>query len=300
MFSQNRRLFLLLSVVGLFGLFPMDSVSPIRSQFPSITDDKNIEMILIPSGTFRSGTTLKNALAYCKLLYKEIDADICDLPAFSEMYLVDESNTISQINEFYMDKHEVSVASYLDCVKASVCNLEPVEQEYYLILDDLEIPVDLPVSGITYYDAAVYCAWREARLPTETEWEYAAAGTQKSPFSWGDKTMDIPANFCDKNCFKATDIQADDGYAELAPITAYEDGQSWAGVYNLSGNVAEWTSTRLTSGEGAGSDIRIVKGGSYFSGIYELVVWMRIPTRAGIARSNGFRCAKTVTPIQQP
>lgn len=263
-----------------------------QSNSPPVIDDKGIEMVLIPAAEFQSGTTLDKALNYCKALYQN-GVDTCSRELFDEFDWVNEPSLVT-LNAYYIDKYEVSVSSYLECVKADVCSLQPVEQQYYALLDNLKTPTDVPVSGITYYDAAVYCAWRGARLPNESEWEYAAAGPENHSFSWGDDTSKIPANYCDKSCFRATDPASNDGYSELAPVHAYENGKSWAGAYNLSGNVSEWTSTKLLTGAGTASDIRIVKGGNYASGIHELVVWMRIPTGAIVARNNGFRCAKKV------
>ncbi len=263
-----------------------------QAEFKSIIDDKGIEMILIPAAEFQAGTTLDKALNYCKTLYQN-GADTCSRELFDEFDWVNEPSLVT-LNTYYIDKYEVAVDSYLECVKADVCDLQPVIQPYYELLYNLNIPTDLPVSGIIYYDAAVYCAWRGARLPTESEWEYAAAGSENHSFSWGNDINKIPANYCDKSCHSATNPTSNDGFSELAPVTAYEEGKSWAGVYNLSGNVAEWTSTRLLTGYGVGDDIRMVKGGGYTSRIHELVVWMRIPTGASLVGNNGFRCAKKV------
>jgi formylglycine-generating enzyme required for sulfatase activity len=286
--------FLLFSVASLFVLLPPFSQNHLsllaQSKFQTLIDDKGTEMILIPAAEFHAGATVDKALNYCKTLYPD-DSDTCSLESFNEFHLVDEPSSIT-LSTFYIDKYEVAVGSYLECVKSDVCDLQPIEQQYYSLIDDLKVETDLPVSGITYYDAAIYCAWRGARLPNEAEWEYAAAGSENVSFSWGNDTTQIPANYCDESCSRVKNPVSNDGFSELAPVTAYEDGKSWAGVYNLSGNVSEWTSTRLLTGDGAGNDIRIVKGGNYGSGLQELVVWMRVPTGASIARNNGFRCAK--------
>jgi len=118
---------------------------------------------------------------------------------------------------------------------------------------------EYPVVGVNWQQAQAFCNWRtdhrlslltpyerkyetEFRLPTETEWEYAARGNKvNSIYPWGG-----PYSRNSKGCFLANfkPVRGNyiaDGFAFTAPAVSY-----WAndyGLYNMSGNVSEWTST---------------------------------------------------------
>lgn len=100
--------------------------------------------------------------------------------------------------------------------------------------------LDHPVTGISWHDAVAYCAWlatstgRAYRLPTEAEWEKAAAwdGQQARPFPWG-------AAFDAERC---NSVAA--GLEDTSPVTRYSPGgDSFYGCTDMLGNVQEWTST---------------------------------------------------------
>ncbi|MCL4868898.1 MAG: SUMF1/EgtB/PvdO family nonheme iron enzyme [Anaerolineae bacterium] len=94
-----------------------------------------------------------------------------------------------------------------------------------------------PVVGICWFEAQAYCAWLSAQtgdrytLPTEVEWEAAARGTQGRRYAYGD-TFDPTLG----NTFE-THLR------RTSPVGVFPGGRTPEGIYDLSGNVWEWTST---------------------------------------------------------
>lgn len=98
-----------------------------------------------------------------------------------------------------------------------------------------------PVVHVSWYDAAAYCQWRDARLPTEAEWEKAARGVDGYLFPWGNLFDGELLNSCDINCpANWRDITINDKYARTAPVGSYPGGASPYGVLDMVGNVVEW------------------------------------------------------------
>ncbi len=133
-----------------------------------------------------------------------------------------------------------------------------------------------PVVHIAYEDALAYAAWAGKALPLETEWEFAArGGLDGAIYPWGDEpTLDgrIMANTW-QGRFPWENLQTD-GYEGTSPVGAFPP--NGYGLFDVVGNVWEWTSSPWQVGEprpegggcchgGGPSEAlrRVVKGGSH-------------------------------------
>lgn len=133
--------------------------------------------------------------------------------------------------------------------------------------------LDHPVVQVSWNDATAYARWCGGRLPTEVEWEHAArGGLGDVRYPWGDAEPDdinhTPCNIW-QGTFPATNTCVD-GFAHTAPAKSFQP--NGYGLYNIVGNVWEWTADtfRVKSLKKSVAQkmdgmrgFKLLKGGSY-------------------------------------
>lgn len=164
-----------------------------------------------------------------------------------------------------------------------------------------------PVAWVDYQDVSGYARWAGLRLMTEFEYQRAVRGSSKRPYPWGDEWDGSKAGSRDSV-----------GNASF-PVGTFPGGVSEEGVYDLAGNVWEWTASPFTSypgwkvkeikvGKGSqqrkeytvvdwDSNQRVVVGGSFSTSKMAVRCTTRRPTERNQATDAvGFRCAASIAP----
>jgi formylglycine-generating enzyme required for sulfatase activity len=192
------------------------------------------------------------------------------------------------VDEFYIDKYEVTIARYLKFMNAT----GRTAPEYWEKIDAVR-DGNRPVVGVTWHDAASYCRWAKKRLPSEDEWEKSARGTDGRTYPW-DNDQPIP-QFTNFGTF------GDFVFDKLLPVGSFEKDSSPYGVHDLAGNVSEWTADnwRESKREGSGSEDanltgrRVVRGGAWNATAEYLRAALRTYNLSDSADPGlGFRCAR--------
>ena len=142
------------------------------------------------------------------------------------------------VPRFALLRHEATAAQYAACLADGACTPRPsgVADCY-----DVQDPANaaLPANCIDYAQANALCSWMGGRLPTESEWEFAARSrTNVDVYAWGDAPPD---------CTRANTagLSAPDDWscdnAGLWEVCSRPAGNNALGLCDLAGNAFEWT-----------------------------------------------------------
>jgi len=168
------------------------------------------------------------------------------------------------ISAFLLDDREVTHGKYAEFVAA-----KKHRAPYHWV--DGKVPEELEnvaVYNVSWDDAKAYCEFRGGRLPTEAEWERAArGGLEQQSYPWGDK-------------FDAMLLRSG---VETGPAEVGKFPPNAFGLYDMAGNVAEWTADYFEREYYAHSPEVDPQGPK--EGIYRIIrggAWSDSPARGGL------------------
>lgn len=193
------------------------------------------DMVFVPGGSLWIGSTgeeIERAVAMARRFAgrtREVRRE----------WFEDETYRLVQVRPFLMDRHEVTIGDYRKFLAAT--GHSPLPETIAAIAPNNR----MPVVGVNWEDAAAYARWQHKRLPTAEEWEFAARGTTRRWFPWGDTAPDgSRGNYADsRTALPWNDPLHDDGHEQLAPVGSYPAGATPEGILDLGGNAREWTAT---------------------------------------------------------
>lgn len=250
----------------------------------------NPSMIEIPAGSFEMGNN-------------SIEAMDNEQPRYQQ-----------KVDRYWIDCYPVTCGQYRQFMAAggyqnpkwwstqgwNWLQQNPVNQPLYWVED--AIGENHPVCGVSWYEAEAYCNFVGKRLPTEAEWEKAASWdmqTQtKRTYPWGE--AEPSQNWC--NCCDGDWMQT------TTPVNAYPNGKTADGVWDMLGNVWEWTASRFAGYSGFqfypyegysqtyfDGKHRVLKGGSWATRPWAMRCSFRNWYHPGVRQIfAGFRCAKDI------
>lgn len=156
-----------------------------------------------------------------------------------------------------------------------------------------------PVVGVDWWDAYAYAKWAGKSLPTEVQWEVAAAGPAAHTYPWGDAWDEARCNSRERWGRKYW------REGRTSAVGAHQDGASWCGALDMAGNVWEWTAVRFgDSPEHAdmfdGDGTIAIRGGSFRRAALDQRCVARDESEADCrGPNNGFRCCEPSVPHQR-
>lgn len=213
------------------------------------------------------------------------------------------------LSAYFIDKFEVTAEHFEACIAAGACTNDNSEEPHFRTSSDSDKcnignseRSNHPANCVTWRGADAYCRWIGKRLPTEAEWENAARAGALQIYPWGDS----PEASCSNTVMKSS--AGGCGYNVTFPVGSKPKGMSSYGVYDLSGNTAEyvsdWYDKKFYSTEEAAQKdpqgpaepekdkYKVIRGGSYLYGENHTRASYRSSAKLDDpAIDFGFRCA---------
>ena len=224
---KNMKLYSAI-LIGLISILFISCATGNLSKNSSSIVESSADMVTIPRGSFNMGLNDGNLNERPEHeVYLDtfmIDKYEVSAKEFAE-FLNDKGNP--EENYFSHDKYSTIIGVTYVSGKAIETNQNP---EKYIPRKGFE---NYPANNVSWLGAYAYCQWKGKRLPTEAEWEKAARGDDSRIYPWGNRTPDVTkARYNQKWEEKNLNV--------MVPVDALNEGASYYGVLNMSGNVWEW------------------------------------------------------------
>ncbi len=219
----------------------------------------------------------------------------------SEVRFDEQPIHLVNVPPFQMTRAEITVGQYRACVDADVCSL-PIPSAHNAGCNwGAERGDVYPINCVDWNQARVFAAWAGGRLPSESEWEYAArSGGLDRVYPWGDD---------EATCDRAVMVNEHGpgcGLASTWPVCSRPDGNSDQGLCDLAGTLWEWTLDDLTESYndtpvdgtahfgGHPTSQRMFRGGSWSRAADGVRAAIRLANELDFANAGlGFRLVRT-------
>ncbi len=236
---------------------------------------------------------------------KWIDGSALAYVPFSEFMMGNEDSNAPAhkvtLDGYWIYATKVTNRMFAQCVAVGACT-PPAQELGGAVYGNPEY-ANHPVVGVTWDQSQAYCSWAQGQLPSEAQWEKAARGENGNLYPWGN---------ADPACNLLNFAYCNGSTSE---VTAFKDGASPYGLYDMAGNVFEWTNdwysetyykeSAIVNPTGPESgDYRVIRGSSFESYPDQIASAIRhFNAGANHRRDIGFRCVvpdpKPVAPFCQ-
>jgi sulfatase modifying factor 1 len=162
---------------------------------------------------------------------------------------------------------------------------------------------NLPINCVNWWESYAFCIWDGGFLPSEAEWEYAAAGgNQQLEYPWGNPVSSSTTDPGTANLHAIYDLLYRDNATDIAPVGFASLGVGTWGQFDLAGEVFEWNLDWYATYADPCTDCayltaassRVIRGGPFDSAASLLLPPIRYSfTPADRIGGVGFRCART-------
>lgn len=282
----------LVGVIAVGGAFALDVADVVRqwtAEGKKLAEDRaklpaHDQMVLIPAGEFLMGSD------------KRVDRN---------GYQAELPQRTVYLDSYEIDQFEVTTVQFLRFILSQ--DLPPLIDWQYDGGNFQETMSNHPVMHVSWAEADAYCKWAGKRLPTEAEWEKSARGEDGRLYPWGNQTAGLSrANFGRTGLSGPVRDRPERLllYPPIISVDKYDNAVSPYGLFQMSGNVAEWVAdwydpkyyatapNRNPKGPEKGTQ-KSFRGGSWIDSTPSVRVAQRNGTDPNTKMNwLGFRCAR--------